>query len=83
MTSLSISTNWKEEVYDSILVIVDQLIKMVYYKLVKITIDASKLAEIIMNVMIKHHNILDLIVFDSSPLFTPKFYSLLCYILGI
>ena len=39
VTGTPISTNWKGDSYDSILVIVDWLTKMVQYKLVKITID--------------------------------------------
>ena len=52
VTGLPISINWKEDSYEFILVIVDWLIKMVHYKLVKITIDASELAKIIINVVI-------------------------------
>ena len=39
VTGLPVSTNWKDESYDSILVIVNRFIKMVYYKPVKVTID--------------------------------------------
>ena len=52
MTDLSILNNWKGDNYDSILVIVDCLIKMVQYKPVKITIDAPELAEVIIDVVI-------------------------------
>ena len=47
VTGLPISINWKGDSYDSILVIVDRLTKMVYYKPVKITIDAPDLAKVI------------------------------------
>ena len=40
-TGLASLTNWKGESYDSILVIVDQLTKMVYYKPVKVIINAQ------------------------------------------
>ena len=40
VTGLPILINWKRNSYNSILVIVDWLIKMAYYKLVKITLDA-------------------------------------------
>lgn len=40
MTGLPISTNWKRETSDSLLVIVNRLRKMAYYKPVKITINA-------------------------------------------
>ena len=38
VTSLPILINWKRDNYNSILVIVDWLTKMVHYKLVKITL---------------------------------------------
>ncbi len=40
VTRLPVSTNWKGKTYDSILVIIDRLTKMVHYKPVKVTIDA-------------------------------------------
>ena len=83
VTSLPISTNWKEDNYDSILVIVDRLTKMVHYKPVKITIDAPGRAEIIVDIVVRHHGLPDLIVTDRGSLFTLKFWSSLCYFLGI
>ena len=52
VTGPPISNNWKRDNYDFILVIVDRLTKMVHYKLVKITIDALGLAEVIINVRV-------------------------------
>ena len=52
ITGLPISTDWKGNSYNSILVIVDRLTKMVHYKPVKITIDAPGLAEVIIDVVI-------------------------------
>ena len=83
VTSLSIWTNWKGDKYDSILVIVDQLTKMVHYEPVKITINVPGLAEIIINIVISHHGLPDFIVTDKGSLFTLKFWSSLCYFLGI
>ncbi len=51
VTGLPVSTNWKGETYDSILVIVDRLTKMVYYEPVKVTIDALALAEVIIEAL--------------------------------
>ena len=73
VTGLPISTNWKGDSYDSILVIVDWLTKMVHYELVKIIIDAPGLAEVIINVIVCHHGLLDSIVTDRGSLFTSKF----------
>ena len=52
VTGLPVLTDWKGDSYDSILVIVDRLTKMVYYKPVKITIDAPGLAEVIIVVVV-------------------------------
>ena len=69
--------------YDSILVIVDWLTKMVHYEPVKVTIDASGLAKVILDVVVRHHGLSNLIVSDKGLLFTSKFWSLLCYFLDI
>ncbi len=49
---LLILVNWKGDRYDSILVIVDWLIKIVHYKPVKVTIDAPSLAKVIINMVV-------------------------------
>ena len=49
VTGLPLFADWKGDNYDSILVIVDRLTKMVHYKPVKVTIDASGLAEVIID----------------------------------
>ncbi len=53
----TISANYKGDSYNSILVIVDRLMKIVYYLPVKITIDALGLAEVIMDVVMCHHRV--------------------------
>ncbi len=83
VTGLPISADWKGDSYDSILVIVDWLTKMVYYEPVKVTINAPGLAEVITDVIVHHHGVLELIVTDRGLLFTSKFWSSLCYFLGI
>ena len=80
---LPILTDWKRDSYNSILVIIDRLTKMVYYKPVKVTIDAPGLAEVIINVVVRHHDCPDSIVTDRGSLFTSKFWSSLCSFLGI
>lgn len=49
---LPISINWKGETYNLILVNLNQLIKMVYYKLVTVIIDIHSLAKMIFNVIV-------------------------------
>ena len=51
VTGLPVLTDWKGDSYDSILVIVDRLMKMVHYEPVKVTIDAPGLAEVIIDVV--------------------------------
>ncbi len=55
VTGLPISADWKGDSYDSILVIVNQLMKMFHYIPVKVTIDAPGLAEVIIDVVIRYH----------------------------
>ena len=83
VTGLPISTDWKGDSYDSILVIVDRLTKMVHYEPVKVTIDAPGLAEVILDVVVRHHGLPDSIMSDRGSLFTSKFWSSLCYFLDI
>ena len=52
VTGLSVSTNEKGKSNNFILVIVNRLTKMVHYKPVKVIIDALKLAEVILNMVV-------------------------------
>ena len=52
VTGLSILIAWKGDSYNSILVIIDQLTKMVYYKMVMIIIDAPGLEKGIIYVIV-------------------------------
>ena len=56
---------------------------MIYYKLVKITINALGLAEIIIDVVVYYHSFPNSIVTDKSSFFITKFWSLLSYFFGI
>ncbi len=62
MTDLLISADWLSNSYDSILVIVDCLTKMVHYKLVKVTIDVLSLAKVIINMVVYYHRVLESII---------------------
>ena len=83
VTKLPVSTDWKDKNYDLILVIVDRLIKRVNYKSVKITIDALDLTEVIIDIVVRHHGLLDSIITYWGSLFTLKFWFLLGYFLRI
>ena len=56
---------------------------MVYYKPVKVTIDTSRLAEIIIDVIVWYHGLPDSIMTNKGSLFISKFWSSLYYIFGI
>ncbi len=56
---------------------------MIHYVPVKVTIDAPGLAEVIIDVVVRDHGVPESIVSDRGSLFTSKFWSLLCYFLGI
>ena len=73
MTGLPLFFDWKSNSYNSILVIVDQLTKMMHYKLVKVTIDALRLAEVILDKVVWHHGLSDSIMTNRGSLFTAKF----------
>ena len=62
---------------------VDRLIKIIYYKLVKTIINARGLAVVIIDVVLRHHDFSDSIVPDWGSLITLKFWSLLRYFFGI
>ena len=44
-----------------------------HYKLVKVTINFSGLAEVIINIVLQHHGLLDSIISDRGAIFTSKF----------
>ena len=56
---------------------------MVHYKLLKVTIDVLGLAEVVIDMVVRHHGLPDSIVTNRGSLFTSKFWSSLYYFLGI
>ena len=57
--------------------------KIVHYEPVKVTINVPRLAKVILDVVVRHHGLPDSIVTNRSSLFNSKFWSSLCYFLGI
>ena len=80
---LLILINKKNNSYDSILIILNLLTKLIYYKLIKIIINISNLTKIIINIVIKYYIFLNLIVINRGLLFTSKFQLSLYYFFGI
>ena len=62
VTGLLVFTNWKGEIDDLILVIVNRLTQMVYYKPVKVTINTPAQAEVIIEAVVQYYGLLDSIV---------------------
>lgn len=58
MPGLLLSINWKSNSYDSDLIIVDCMTKIVYYKQVKITIDAVGLIKVIFDIVLRYYGLL-------------------------
>ena len=56
---------------------------MVYFKLVKVTINTSSFAKVIIDVIIRHYDLLNSIVTNWELFLTLKFWLFLCYFLGI
>ena len=52
---------------------------MIHYELVKVTINALKLAGVILDVVVQHYSLPNSIVSNKGLLFTLKFWSSLCY----
>lgn len=70
---LRVLNNWKDETYNFILVIIDSLMKMVYYELINVTFNAPKLNKVIFNVVVWYHGLPNLIAINRSLLFILKF----------
>lgn len=64
MIKLLILADEKDKRYNSILVIIDCLIIIVYYELVKVIIDILSLVEVIISIVMYYHGIFSLIITD-------------------
>lgn len=68
--TILVSTNFEEKIYDLILMIVDYLKKIVYYKHIKSIIDPLGLTANILDKLIRQHGLSNLIVIDQHSIFT-------------
>ena len=83
VTELSSSRAWNGAIYDSILVIVNRLTKMIHYISVTKTIFAEDLIEVLLREVIRFHGLSSSIVIDRGFIFTFKYNDALCYVLKI
>lgn len=80
---LLLSVNLKGNNYNSILVIINHLTKIVYYKLVKVTIETPRLAKVIIDMVVQYHDFPNSIISDCRAIFISKFWSSLWYFFDI
>lgn len=73
MTAFPILIDWKSNSYNAILFIIECLIKMIYYDLVKTIINVASLVEVIIDMIIRYHSLLELIISDQNLVFTSEF----------
>lgn len=57
MTSLFNLINGKKDIDECILIVIDQLTKMIYYTLVKVNIDILGLKKLIINMIIYYYDL--------------------------
>lgn len=76
MTDIPILVKWKNNSYEAILVIVNRLTKMVYYKALKTIIDVSQLAQVSIDIVARYHGLPESIISDYGSLFISKFWFL-------
>lgn len=69
--------DWKSDNYNAILVVVDCLTKIVYYKPVKTIVDIAGLVEVIINVIVRHYDLWESNIIYWSLFFISKFW--FCY----
>lgn len=83
ITRLLILTNLKNKTYNSIILIINWLIKIIFYKQLKIIIKTLKLAKVILDMILQYYNLPNSIIIDKDLFFTLKFGLLLYYFLDI
>jgi len=80
---LLLSDHVTEEIYDSILVIVDRLTKYTHFILYKETYTAEQLARIVIDRLIRYYGIPSSFVTDRDKLFTLNYWKTLVTLIGI
>lgn len=73
MTDFLFLIDYKGNSYNLILIIIDYLTKIVDYTVVRTMINTTRFTKIIINIVVRHHGLLKLIVSDKDSLFTSKF----------
>jgi len=83
VTDLPPSMDAEGSSFDSILVVIDRYTKMALYIAARKTITADELSQVFVNRVVRSFGVPKGIVSDRGSVFTSKFWSALCYILGV
>lgn len=83
MTYLFNLINWKWDSYNFTLIIIYQLIRKIYYKLIKTIIYAFRNIKVVIDMIKFNYDLLDSIVINKNLFFRSKFRSLFPYVLDI
>lgn len=81
--TLLISKDLKGNNYNFIIVIVNKLTKIVYYKPVKTIINLAGLVEVIINIIVRYYSLSNSIINYKNALFISKFQLFLYYLQDI
>ena len=83
VTNLFESRTWNETTYDSILVVINRLIKMTHYISITKTMIAKNFVEILIRKIIKLYDFSSSITTNRNSIFISKYHDALCYALKI
>lgn len=64
VTKFRVLINRKDKSYNLILVIINQLTKIIYYKLVKIIINVPDLAIVIIDIIVRYYSLFNFIIIN-------------------
>ena len=81
--NFSINRNWNEIEYNSILMIINRLTKMIYYILIIKIINVENLTKVSIKKIIQLHDFSFFIIINRKLLFILSFWSTLCYTMKI
>ena len=73
VTNLSINRDWNEIEYDSILMMIDRLTKMIHYILIIKIINAENLTKVFIKKIVQLHNFSLFIIINKKSLFISNF----------
>ena len=79
ITDLSLSSTYRSMTWDSILVVVNKLIKMTHYISVQKIMSVADFIEVFIRDIIKHYDVLKVLVTDRDKLFMLKQWTSFCF----